>query len=794
MIMKPHTPQHNPDMEGLSRYLEEVDRIVEVGNHELIPVLQRTQDLLGFLPKNALLYISDKIDVSMTQIYGVTTYFNRFRLAPVGKYVVKVCCGTTCHLAGAEKLTQGISNELAIVDGQTTPDEMFTLDAVPCVGCCSLAPVILVNDEAHARVTLRDTLRTLKDCREEDHLGVVGGAAEVKRPSQNGSGEAQITIKVGMGACGISAGAKQVYLAIEREIAARDNLPSLALAVTGCEGACFQEVLVYVQTALGGTVAYKRVTPEMVPEIFDRHIERSQVIRDWMFDSAFGEANADGGFYEKQERLILHNCGKIDPDSIDDYIGERGYEAFTRAVLHLERKKIISDVLASGLRGRGGAGFPTGVKWKAVSETQDPVKYIICNADEGDPGAFMDRNVIESDPHSVIEGLLIAAYAIGATEGFFYIREEYPLAVKRLQNALEQARERGFLGDDILGSGFSFDIEIKEGAGAFVCGEETALIRSIEGERGIPVQRPPYPTTSGLWGKPTLINNVETLANVTWIILNGVDSYTNYGTRNSKGTKIFTLAGNVERGGMIEVPMGTTLREIVYDIGGGNGDRTIKAVHIGGPSGGCLPESLFDTPIDFDQLQKWGTIMGSGGMLVMDDGTCMVDIAKYFLRFTQAESCGKCTFCRIGTKRMYEILDRITKGDGRAQDLDDLEELATQLGDSSLCGLGKSASNPVLTTLRYFRSEYEEHIFNKTCPAMSCRDLLSYKINLLQCEGCTVCSHYCQADAITRQDDQIALLINPSRCNHCGGCHEVCHFDAVTIFPLEQDVASPNHN
>lgn len=471
----------------------------------------------------------------------------------------------------------------------------------------------------------------------------------------------------------------------------------------------------------------------------------------------------------------------INPEIIDSYLAVDGYKAIAKALQTMSPDRVIEEIQRSGLRGRGGGGFPTATKWSLTRKSQGKEKYVICNADEGDPGAFMDRSVLESNPHSVLEGMLLAGYAMWANTGYIYIRAEYPLAVKRLKIAITEARNKGFLGENILGSGFDFDIQIREGAGAFVCGEETALIMSIEGKRGMPRIRPPFPSEAGLWEKPTSINNVETFANVPWIILNGADSFNQYGTETSKGTKVFALAGNIARGGLIEVPMGITLNKIVYDIGGGLASgRKLKAVQTGGPSGGCIPASLADTPVDYESLRKIGAIMGSGGLLIMDESTCMVDMAKFFLNFTQEESCGKCTFCRIGTKRMLEILERITNGKGQKGDIELLEELADKIKAGSLCGLGQTAPNPVLTTIKFFREEYEAHILHKYCPAKKCKALIRYEVLTDKCKGCGRCSKECPVGAITGEKKK-PFIINEEKCVRCGLCTNVCKLEAVQV-------------
>ncbi len=597
---------------------------------------------------------------------------------------------------------------------------------------------------------------------------------------QNG----KIKILVGMASCGIAAGAAEVYTALEKKIA-QENLP-IELAKTGCIGACYREPLVEIQMPDMPPIIYGDVTPKKLPRILKEHIEEKHIIEDWVVKGENIE-QAENELFERQVRIVLRNAGKINPERIEDYLSRNGYKALSQVLFKMSPQEVIEEIKKSGLRGRGGAGFPTGIKWQFARQSPGDMKYIICNGDEGDPGAFMDRSVMEGDPHSVLEGMLIAGYAIGAREGIIYVRAEYPLAVQRLEIAIQQARERGFLGKKILGSDFSFDISLKLGAGAFVCGEETALIASVEGKRGMPRLRPPFPAVKGLWGKPTNINNVETYANVPWIILNGAQAFARYGTEKSKGTKVFALAGKIKRGGMVEVPMGMSLKEVIFDIGGGiKDDREFKAVQLGGPSGGCVPASLLDTPVDYESLNKTGAIMGSGGMVVMDDRTCMVDVAKFFLNFTQEESCGKCTFCRMGTKRMLEILERITNGEGKPEDLDKLEKLAENIKKSSLCGLGQTAPNPVLTTLKYFREEYEAHIYRKECPAKSCRALITYRVIPDACTGCMVCLRACPVGAITGEKLK-PHFINEEMCTRCGACYDVCKFDAIEILTGVQE-------
>jgi len=586
----------------------------------------------------------------------------------------------------------------------------------------------------------------------------------------------EIIVNVCMDTGGIAAGSLEVMEAFGNEFARAGLSASVEkhckLHQVGCFGFCARDVLVNI-TIDGECTTYQYVKPDMVPRLVKEHILEGKTITEWLVDREYDD------FYRLQKRVVLANNSKIDPENIDEYIDLGGYGAIGKVLRERTPAEVIECVKASGLRGRGGAGFPTGRKWEICAGHHEPTRYLICNADEGDPGAFMDRSVIEGNPHSLIEGMSIGAYAIDAHTGYVYIRAEYPLAVKRLEKALQQARERGFLGCGIHGSDFDFDIKVKLGAGAFVCGEETALIASIEGERGMPRAKPPYPADKGLWGKPTIINNVETWANLPPIINNGAEWYAAIGSENSKGTKVFALTGKIRNTGLIEVPMGIPLRDIIFDIGGGiAGGRLLKAVQTGGPSGGCIPQAHIDMPVDYDNLVKIGSMMGSGGMVVLDESDCMVNIARFFLEFTQAESCGKCIPCRIGTKRLLEILTRITEGEGRKGDIELLLDLARDVKDASLCGLGMSAPNPVLSTIRYFRHEYEAHIFDKHCPAKVCRKLLTFFIREDLCVGCGMCAKTCPTGAAAGKKKK-PHRIDTASCIKCGACYDVCKFKAV---------------
>ncbi|WP_297133073.1 NADH-quinone oxidoreductase subunit NuoF [Terrisporobacter sp.] len=575
---------------------------------------------------------------------------------------------------------------------------------------------------------------------------------------------------IGQGSCGVATGAKKTAAEFERLIIEKEL--DIKVDITGCVGTCYLEPIVDIYDDNDNMTRYVKVKSDKVAEIVEKHLVNGEIASDVAI------SDEDKLFIEKQQRVVLRNCGLINPEKIEEYISVGGYEATRKVVTSMSQDEVIEEIKVSGLRGRGGAGFPTWFKWNAAKKNQGEQKYIVCNADEGDPGAFMDRSVLEGDPHSLIEGMIIGGYAMGASEGVIYVRAEYPLAIHRLEIAMSQAREKGFLGKNIFDSEFDFDLRIKAGAGAFVCGEETALIASLEGERGMPRLKPPFPAEKGYWQKPTNINNVETYANVAWIIANGGDAFGSMGTDKSKGTKVFALAGKIKKGGLVEVPMGLPLKDVIFGIGGGiKKDKEFKAVQMGGPSGGCIPAKLIDTPVDYENINKTGAIVGSGGMIVMDETTCMVDMARYFLDFTRKESCGKCNYCRIGTKRMLEILERITNGEGKDGDIELLEELAIKIKDGSMCGLGQTAPNPVLTTIKYFRNEYEDHIYNKKCTAKSCKNLISFNITD-NCKGCTACARKCPVSAISGEKKEMHV-IDHDKCIKCGKCEETCKFNAI---------------
>lgn len=593
---------------------------------------------------------------------------------------------------------------------------------------------------------------------------------------------ARLNVLVCSGAACLSAHSKEVKDELINQINEHKLENEVKIIETGCMGPCEMGPIILVYPE--GTF-YKKVTKDDVAEIVEQHFLKGRVVKRLLYQTADAakvlETHKEVEFFQKQYKIVLKNCGVINPESLEEYIATDGYMALGKVLTEMKPEQVINEILESGLRGRGGGGFPTGFKWKLTAAEKEPIKYVVCNADEGDPGAFMDRSVLEGDPHSVIEGMAICAYAIGAKKGYVYVRAEYPLAIKRLDFAIKQARDEGLLGDNIFGTNFSFDLEIRMGAGAFVCGEETALLRSIEGFRGTPIPKPPFPAQKGLWGKPTVINNVETFANIRHIILNGAKWFASIGTEKSKGTKVFALSGKIRNSGLAEVPMGTTIRELVYEIGGGiPNNKKLKAVQFGGPSGGCIKADYLDTPIDYESLTSLGAMMGSGGCIVMDEDNCMVNTAKFFLEFTSFESCGKCVPCRVGTKQMYNILDKITKGEGTLEDLELLERLGEDIKRTALCGLGQTAPNPVLSTLKHFRKEYEDHILHGICEAKVCKDLIYYEIDKEICKKCGLCAKKCPTNCINGEIRKTPFEIIQEKCIKCGTCFEVCPFDAIS--------------
>ncbi len=774
-----------------------VDKIIaEKGRSagSVIPILQAIQTTFNYLPEESLRYVCLKTEITPEQIVGVASFYSQFRMHPVGDHIIKVCVGTACHVKGAGHVYDALKRHFNLVGEEDTDiSRRYTLEKVSCLGCCTLAPVVQIDEITYGHVTSDRIGNILSDF--EHHQGISGQGKGSFRTADGK--EIQGEIRIGLGSCCVASGSEEVKKAIEETIF--DTGIKLSLKNVGCVGMCHQVPLVEIIPPKGVPTLYAKVSPEEVRGIIQNHfkpqnkIDRLKNNLYRFFERVQTDAVWEGvkkyaidtreeqvvDFLDRQIPIATQYRGTINPLDMQEYMDHEGFIAQKNILSGYTSDQIIEVVTRSGLRGRGGAGFPTGRKWRLVAGNHSETKYLICNGDEGDPGAFMDRMLLESYPYRVIEGMVIAAKAVSATHGFFYIRAEYPLALRRIRQALIYCREKNYLGENIMGSGFSFDIEIYEGAGAFVCGEETALMASIEGQRGFPRIRPPFPAVKGLWNQPTLINNTETFAQVPYIIREGADRFSAIGKGESKGTKVFSLAGKINRGGLIEVPMGITVRQIVEEIGGGvqNGKK-FKAVQVGGPSGGCVPAELYDTPIDYESLLEVGAMMGSGGLVVLDESDCMVEIARYFLSFTQNESCGKCTFCRIGTKRMLEILTRITSGKGMEKDLDELEYLARWTKKGSLCGLGKSAPNPILSTLKYFREEYIAHI-NGKCPSGKCQSMIVYQINDL-CIGCTMCAQKCPTEAILFKPHEKHVVIN-DLCIKCDACREVCPVDAVLI-------------
>ncbi len=777
--------------------LREVEKIVErIGRRPeaVIPILQAIQGHFRYLPEEALRHVCQITDITPERIAGVSTFYTQFRHSPVGEHMISVCHGTACHVKGADQLTGALRRLLRITTGRDTDsDGLFTVEKVNCLGCCTLAPVLQIDGITYGHLTPDSVDETIKDFLQLKARGLVGPSVGAGQRAVPGLAE----IRIGIGSCCVAGGSADVREALENAV--RELAAPAVVKPVGCVGMCHRTPLVEVVVPGEEPHTYAKVTADQARDIVARHFVPTDTVRRitgalsvavdrlltddaWEPVTRYSLDVRDGpvgDFLGPQRRIATEASGALDPFDLDEYLASGGFNALRTCVTERTPEQVIEAVQASGLRGRGGAGFPTGDKWGLVRARPEEPKYVVCNGDEGDPGAFMDRMILESYPFRVIEGLAIAAYAVGSHDAKFYIRAEYPLAVDRIRDALEVCRERGIIGEDIFGSGHDLAVTIREGAGAFVCGEETALLASMEGRRGMPRLRPPYPAESGLWGAPTLINNVETFALVPWIIRHGPEEFAALGTATSRGTKVFALAGKVRYGGLIEVPMGVTIRQIVEEIGGGVADgREFKAVQIGGPSGGCIPARLGDTPIDFEALVDIGAIMGSGGLVVLDDEDCMVDVARYFLEFTQHESCGKCTSCRVGTRRMLDILDRLTVGEGRDGDLDDLEELAEMVGRTSTCALGQTAPNPVLTTLEYFRDEYEAHLEGR-CPAGKCIPLIKYVV-VDGCIGCTRCAQTCPVGAIEMrpyEDHEIDV----DKCIRCGTCMRVCPVDAIEV-------------
>jgi NADH-quinone oxidoreductase subunit F len=764
---------------------------------QAIPILQALQVHYRYLPDAVMRRVCEITEIQPATLAGVSTFYSQFRHRPMGRHHVKVCNGTACHIHGAEDIHESLCKHLHIGEGEDTDkDGEFTVEKVFCLGCCTLAPVVQIDDVSFAHLTREKAPGVLDEFLRRERRESKRRKAGIVVPAKPARVEGEI--RICLDSCCVARGCGKTHEALQAAVA--QGQLNATIKRVGCVVMCDRTPLVEIARPGEAPVQFSGIHPELVDPLLSRFF-KPQGILPWLrrggsaaLDWLSGETRTiDPGpgrtadnpsprvaaFFGRQMHIATEHYGKLDPLGLDEYIAHDGFAALRKCFAGLTPAAVIDTIDQSGLRGRGGAGFPTARKWRVVRGVAAAEKYVICNGDEGDPGAFMDRMLMESFPFRVIEGMAIAAFAVGAGKGYFYVRAEYPSAVRRLREALRLCRENGWLGPDIQGSGFSFELDVFEGAGAFVCGEETAMLESMEGRRGIPRLKPPYPAEQGYHGMPTLINNVETYANVPWIVRQGGEAFAAIGSATSKGTKVFALAGKIARGGLIEVPMGVTIREVVEDIGGGTPDGTpFKAVLVGGPSGGCVPAELADTPIDYESLNQVGAIMGSGGLIVLDRGDCMVQMARYFLDFCQCESCGKCTFCRIGTRRMLDILDRLCAGKAKAKDLTDLEELSEMVRRASLCGLGKTAPNPVLSALRFFREEFEAHVHGR-CPAGKCRDLITYSVTDA-CIGCTLCAQHCPVDAIPMAPYRKHFIIE-DRCTRCNACREVCPEDAILV-------------
>ena len=761
---------------------------------KLIMILQEVQKRLNYLPSEALRHICKVTDITPGQISGVSTFYSQFRHMPAGRHTIKVCSGTACHVKGAPLISDAFRRVLKIDDTRnSSPDNLFSIEEVACLGCCTLAPVIQIDGKTYGHVKPTQVEEIIKDF-------LKTGIIKHELPDEKVTEEVDAEVRIGLGSCCVAGGSRDILSEIVK-IKEKYDL-NINMKPVGCVGVCNQTPLMEIVTSGNLSSRYTNVRKYQVEEILLKHIKPKALKKRMKHniydlvdtflsdDKLSSQINISDGQREKylnnfldyQSHIATIDSGVLTPDSYEEYCMLGGFLALRKCLNELDNNQIIDIITQSGLRGRGGAGFPTGRKWRISLGSEGERKYVVCNGDEGDPGAFMDRMLLESFPFRIIEGLIIAGFATRATEGIFYIRAEYPLAVSRIRNALGTCYANGILGDNVCGTDFSFNITIFEGAGAFVCGEETALISSLEGKRGTPKIRPPYPAVKGLKGLPTVVNNVETLSLVPWIISNGAESFNSIGTDLSKGTKVFALAGKISKGGLIEVPMGITIRQIVEKIGDGIADgRKFKAVQIGGPSGGCIPASEADIKIDYEELAKMGAMMGSGGLVVLDDTDCMVDMAKYFLTFTHKQSCGKCTFCRVGTKHMLNIITRLSEGKATLAEIEELEILSRSVRNGSLCGLGKTAPNPVLTGLRYFRDEYEMHA-RGICPAKKCRDLIKYVV-ADNCTGCTKCSQECPVKAIPYnpyEKHEIDQMI----CTKCDNCRIVCPEKAIEIIDV----------
>ncbi|MHC4121647.1 MAG: NAD(P)H-dependent oxidoreductase subunit E [Planctomycetota bacterium] len=790
-------------------FVDEAVERIGAGPEKVLEILQAVQGRFGYLPREALERVCELTKITPASIVGVSTFYNQFRHRPVGRHIIHVCVGTACHVKGASQVYEAFLRHLDIAEGEDTDSQkLFTVEKIACLGCCTLAPAAQIDQVTYGHLTAETVPTVISDFLQYEETR----ARRRHEPYEHGVDKGAGEIRLGLGSCCVARGSGKLREALEQAL--RETGARVAVKRVGCVGMCFQTPLLEAVLPDNRSFLYAKVQPEDAKAIVLRHFKprgirrissaASNVLDNILTDERWEpvtryaidvreepvaepvtryaidvreEPVAD--FLDKQKHIATEHCGHIDPVDINEYLSRDGFEALRSCLKGLSADEIIDQVTTSGLRGRGGAGYPTHLKWSAVRQQDARNKYVLCNGDEGDPGAFMDRMLMESYPYRIIEGVTIAAYTVGADEGYFYIRAEYPLALERMSKALERSKQLGLLGDNILDSGFSLHLEIAAGAGAFVCGEETALMASIEGRRGMPRLRPPYPAQSGLWNAPTLINNVETYAAVPWIIRHGGEELARLGTGGSKGTKVFALAGKIANGGLIEVPMGITIREIIEDIGGGiAAGKGFKAVQIGGPSGGCVPAELADTAVDYETLGDVGAMMGSGGMVALDESDCMVDIARYFLEFTQNQSCGKCTFCRIGTRRMLDILERLCEGNGKKGDIEELEHLAETVKKGSLCGLGGTAPNPVLSTIKYFRDEYEAHL-QKRCPAGRCKALVTYSVTD-DCIGCTLCAQHCPADAIEMKPYE-KHEIDVEKCIRCGTCKNICPADAIKV-------------
>jgi NADH:ubiquinone oxidoreductase subunit F (NADH-binding)/NADH:ubiquinone oxidoreductase subunit E/NAD-dependent dihydropyrimidine dehydrogenase PreA subunit len=784
--------------------VESIIDLYENKPSNLIMIMQDLQTEYGYLPAEVIATIAKKVGIPQSQIYAVATFYKSFSLKPRGKHRIDVCEGTACHIRGASVLMSQVADQLKIKSGETTDDGNFSLNSVHCVGACAMAPVVVINGAYHGNVTSAQLAKEIDRCHttepvvsafDEDSYFTFpkidnkicspGAFNTFKEQIINSKNNDQAMVMVCAGTGCLAKGSLKVAEAFEKELAHMEiNIPvSLGIKRVGCQGFCEKGPLVIIYPE---KIFYTNVKPIDTKLIIEDTIVGKKTIDRLLYH----DADHEGGikiydqipFFAGQQRFALRNVGSINPLDITDYIAKDGYSALIKALFSMTPEKIIAEVEKSGLRGRGGGGFPTGRKWRSSAVVDAKIRYVICNGDEGDPGAFMDRSIMEGDPHSVIEGMIICAYAVGASKGYIYVREEYPRALKHLETAINEARRAGFLGNNICGTDFCFDISINRGTGAFVCGESSALMQSIEGKVGEPRAKYIRSAERGLYDQPTVLNNVETMVNIPLIITGGAEWFAATGVPNSTGTKVFSVVGKVKNTGLVEVPMGITLRKIIFEICGGIlNDKKFKAVQTGGPSGGCLPAEKLDLPVDFDSLTREGSMMGSGGMIVMDEDTCMVDVARYFIDFLSQESCGKCSACRLGLDQLHGILDRICAGEGVLEDLERIEKLLNVLEKSSLCGLGKSAPNPVRSTLHHFRNEYLAHIEEKRCPAGVCRNLITYEITAA-CTGCRRCARLCPQQAIRGEKKELHY-IDQELCNRCGLCKATCNFDAIIIKP-----------